>query len=120
MLCPGIVALDGRLTTAEGDILLLDGRVTTLEGDVATLQGDVTTLQSDVTNLQGLVTPEQVQDWTAPMLTGGIQTGITFTYNDAANVIDTTVNFPSQILIEGQDEGIPVLNPVAAINFVGA
>ena len=40
-------AVEGRVTTAEGDISSLDGRVTTAEGDIGQLQTDITSLVID-------------------------------------------------------------------------
>ena len=40
-------AVEGRVTTAEGDISSLDGRLTTAEGDIGQLQTDITSLVID-------------------------------------------------------------------------
>ena len=42
-----IEAVEGRVTTNEGDISGLDGRVTTAEGDIGQLQTDVANLDTD-------------------------------------------------------------------------
>jgi trimeric autotransporter adhesin len=49
-------ALDGRVTTNEGNITSLDTRVGTAEGDITGLQADVAGVQTDVANLDTRVT----------------------------------------------------------------
>jgi hypothetical protein len=55
-------------------------------------------VNANFTELYGLVgtggslTQEMVQDYAAAMFTNGTHTGISIVYNDAANVIDLTVD----------------------------
>jgi len=54
-----IGALDGRMTTAEGNITDLDSRVTQNEGDISTIQGDVSTINTNISNIDGRVTQNE-------------------------------------------------------------
>lgn len=60
-----IIALDGRLDTAEGDIIALDGRLDTAEGTIIANSGAIGQLQTDVGNkasrtLNNLTSPTSV------------------------------------------------------------
>jgi hypothetical protein len=46
-----LTTVDGRLTTAEGDITAVDGRLTTAEGDITAVDGRLTTAEGDITTL---------------------------------------------------------------------
>lgn len=50
-----ITDLQGRMTTAEGDIDKLEGRMTTAEGDIDKLEAWKTTHETEYTNLEGRV-----------------------------------------------------------------
>ena len=47
-----ITDLDGRVTTAEGDIDNLEGRMDTAEGDIDSLEGRMETAEGDIDNLE--------------------------------------------------------------------
>jgi trimeric autotransporter adhesin len=46
-----ITNIDGRMTTAEGNITTIDSRVTTTEGNISNIDGRVTNVEGSVTNL---------------------------------------------------------------------
>lgn len=48
-----VTSLDGRLTTAEGEIDTLQSNVTNLQGRMTTAEGEIDTLQSNVVSLDG-------------------------------------------------------------------
>ncbi|CAD6530719.1 YadA-like family protein [Paraburkholderia metrosideri] len=51
-----ISGIDGRMTTAEGNIATIDGRVTTAEGNITTIDGRMTTAEGNISNIDGRVT----------------------------------------------------------------
>lgn len=51
-----VSALDGRLTTAEGDINNLESDVSAIDGRLTTAEGEINTLQSDVSAIDGRLT----------------------------------------------------------------
>ena len=92
LLCPGIIALDDRITDLEN-------------------AGYITCSDLNTTCL------EVIQDIVGAMI--GSTTGITVTYDDATGVINYTVAaVPATITV--QDEGVDQCVDATTINFTGA
>ena len=71
-----ITSLQGDLGTAEGDILALDTRLTTAEGNISGLQGNMVVVQGDITTLQGGLTTAQGDITTLQASLGTVQSDI--------------------------------------------
>ncbi|QSX76366.1 hypothetical protein HIV01_007795 [Lysobacter arenosi] len=54
-----ITALDGRVTTNEGDISAIRTDVTSIDGRVTQNEGDISTIKTDVTSIDGRVTQNE-------------------------------------------------------------